>query len=55
MIYSLRSGLKSLLRFLTPSGWKNDPDHPGGAGVLSPLKPRPVLVGSDAKPIPPED
>lgn len=48
--------LKNLLRLRVPSGKGDGPDEiEGGAGVRSPLKPVPVLVGSDAKPIPKEE
>ncbi|MBW3622115.1 MAG: hypothetical protein KY468_01740 [Armatimonadetes bacterium] len=48
----LLQALVNLRRIFVPTGGGSDPDEPGNAGVRSPLKPRPVLVGSDAKAIP---
>ena len=53
MLLPLRSALWNFLRSLVTAGQRERPDDPGGAGVTASLKPvPPVLVGSDAKPLP---
>ena len=52
MMHRLAELLHKFQGVFSFSGWRGRPDDLGGAGVRSPLKPRPVLVGTDAKPIP---
>ncbi len=52
MIHRLAELFHKIRGVFAPSGPHGGPDDLGGAGVRSPLKPRPVLVGGDAKPLP---
>jgi hypothetical protein len=67
MLHRLAAAIKNMMRaFFSPpsrpatpagAGKRSGPDDElGGAGVTAPLKPPPpVLVGRDAKPLPPEE